>query len=387
MLTPEQVDEVCEKLGFTHFPRAIGNPKQQFVYATETIYSEFLSWWGHKSCFISTGGYDNIVFDNGKNVPQSIIYGLTFFDFDHDTKPENAFADVQRLSQYLQEINVAHWVQYSGSKGYHLFIVHKPTRFRFNHRDGSSEALKTLVNQTQRHLKQSLGLNTLDEQTTGDPKRLCRFPFSPHIDRFGKQTGRYTTPLEIDFLSKTTHFDVLKYSSGTPSFSIPSITGDRLTLRELIERLNVKLHQPKTELRPVINTEFGFTDASSETAVFISSLEERCMGVVNELKRRNPSHSSRVYSALYGKTIGMPMEIFEQVWVELGTRMGYVDLHNTEHRHYQMKTLFDDPRYSAFPNCYTLKAKGCCVGDVCPRYKDMGEVKPQKIIKRRWSKK
>jgi DNA primase large subunit len=147
------------------------------------------------------------------------------------------------------------------------------------------------------------------------------------------------------------------------------------------------LHKPETEIKPVINADFGFTDSTSETAVFTAALEHRCMGVVNELKRRNPSHSSRVYSALFAKTVGMPMDVFEQVWMELGTRMGYVDLHNTEHRQYQMKTLFDDPRFVSFPNCSTLKAKGCCVGEVCPRFIDMGEAPPKRIIKRRWNKK
>ena len=386
MLNPQEVDDLTETLGFNHWPRAIGNPRQHFVYATEQVYSSFKDWFGESSCFISTTGYDNLVFDNGKQIPRSIIYGLTFFDFDNETKPENAFADAQRLSQYLTELNVAHWVQYSGSKGYHCFIVHKPTRFRFNHTDGSAEALKTLVNQTQTHLKKTLGLNTLDEQTTGDPKRLCRFPFTPHINRHGEKSGRHSMPvssLELDTLS---HADI-ENKSYRPKYHLPDISGDRLTLVELIELLDVKLHKPETEIKPVINTDFGFTDSTSETAAFTASLEHRCMGVVNELKRRNPSHSSRVYSALYAKTIGMPQDIFEQVWVELGTRMGYVDLHNTQHRQYQMKTLFDDDRFVAFPNCSTLKAKGCCVGDVCPRFIEMGDAPPKRIIKRRWNKK
>ena len=386
MLTPALVDELTEALGFNHWPRAVGNPRQQFIYASEQAYTAFHEWWGESSCFISTAGYENLVFDNGKQIPRSIIYGLTFFDFDHDTKPENAFADAQRLSQYLTELNVAHWVQYSGAKGYHLFIVHRPTRFRFDHRDGSAEALKTLVNQTQTHLKKTLGLNTLDEQTTGDPKRLCRFPFTPHINRHGERSGRHAMPVDTETLATASHNDI-EGLSYRPRYAVPHVKGDRLTLPELIALLEVKLHKPETEIRPVIHTDFGFTDMASATAAFTASLDDRCMGVVNELKRRNPSHSSRVYSALFAKTIGMSMEAFEEVWVELGTRMGYVDLHNTEHRHYQMRTLFDDPRFVSFPNCSTLKAKGCCVGEVCPRYIDMGEVKPQRIIKRRWRKK
>ncbi len=386
MLSPRQVDDLCEALGFSHWPRSVGNPRQTYLYTTEDATLAFREWWGESSCFISTQGYENIVFDNGKKVPRSIDYGLTFFDFDHPTKPENAFADAQRLSEYLTGLNVAHWVQYSGSKGYHLFIVHEPTRFRFTHHDGSSEALRQLVNQTQNHLKTSLGLNTLDGQTTGDPKRLCRFPFTPHIDRFGKASGRHAMPVTLEMLQRSDHSDI-EAASYRPSYALPAIEGNRLSLRDLVTVIGVNLHRPETQLRPVIDASFGFTDPDSETAVFTASLEDRCPGVVNELKRRNPSHPSRVYSALYAKTTAMTMEAFEQVWLELGTRMGYVDLHNTEHRLYQMKTLFDDPRYAAFPNCSTLKAKGCCIGATCPRYRDEGDLVPQRIIKRRWRKK
>mgnify|MGYP003649752249 FL=1 len=94
MLTPKQVDDLTEHLGFSHWPRAVGNPRQQFIYASEQAFKAFKEWWGESSCFISTAGYDNLVFDNGKQIPRSILYGLTFFDFDHETKPENSFADV-----------------------------------------------------------------------------------------------------------------------------------------------------------------------------------------------------------------------------------------------------------------------------------------------------
>ena len=385
MLTPDRVDSLCEHLGFAHWPRAVGNPRQQFVYATEQAYKLFNDWEGHSSCFISTGGYDNLEFEHGKQIPKTIMYGLTFFDFDHPTKPENAFADAQRLSQYLTDLNVAHWVQYSGSKGYHLFVIHTPTRFKFSHKDGSSEALKTIVNQTQTHLKHTLGLNTLDEQTTGDPKRLCRMPYTRHVDRHGKVTGRYALPIPTSKLLDISHDEIVA-RSYIPKYKLPKIEGDKLTLKDFIGLVDVKLHKPETELKPVIDVEFGF-DSATETAVFISSLEERCMGVTNELKRRNPPHKARFHAAMFAKTVHMTQEQLEAVWVEMGTKMGYVDLHNSEHRQYQMATIFSDPRYSSFANCSTLKKDGCCVGEVCPKYIDYGEAVPKRIIKRRWNKK
>jgi len=383
----DNIDEMANHFGFKHYPRAIGNPRQNFVFATEDIYRSYSKWNGNKSCFISTGGYDNLQYEVGnKQSPKTIVYELTFFDFDHSSKPENAFADAQRLSSFLREMNVAHWVQYSGSKGYHLFIVHEATRFKFDFKDGSGEALKQIVHQTQDHLRKTIGLNTLDEQTTGDPKRLCRFPFSKHIDRHGNSSGRHAMPVDVELLDTLSHEDIEKMSYR-PKYELPKINGRKLKLIDFVKELGVKLHSPESLLRPVVNVDFNIAQTDAEASRFLASLDRRCMGVVNELKRRNPPHKPRVYSALFAKILGMGLHDFEKIWMQLGTEIGYVDLHNTEHRLYQMSTIFDDPKYYIFPNCTTLKANGCCVGDICPRFKDMGGMDYQpRQIKRKWSK-
>ena len=385
LLSPSEVDEICSDSGFSYWPRAIGNPRQSFIHAPEEAYTAFRKWDGTHSCFISTAGYDDLAFEHGgKQTPRSIIYETTFFDFDHETKPENAFADAQRLSQYLSELDIAHWVQYSGSKGYHLFMLHKPTKFRFDYRDGSSDALKNLVNQVQTHLKQTLGLNTLDEQTTGDPKRLCRFPFTKHISRDGVCSGRHAVPVTGD-LSTISH-DTVVESSYRPRYAKIPIPGNRLLLKETISLLDIKLHKPETQLRPVIEGVLE-VESGAEASRFLASLEIKCPGVVNELKKRNPPHKARVHSAMFAKTIGMSLPVFDSVWVEMGNAVGYVDLHNHDHRRYQMSTIFDNPRYRAVANCHTLKADGCCIGDVCPKYKHAFETPTGRLIKRKWKKK
>lgn len=114
------------------------------------------------------------------------------------------------------------------------------------------------------------------------------------------------------------------------------------------------------------------------------------MGVVNELKRRNPNHKSRVHSAMFAKSIGIDQAHFERIWVELGKKVGYVDLHNVEYRAYQMSTIFDNPNMVAPASCSTLKRDGCCVGDICPKFKDsaefFGEQESKRTIKRKWRK-
>lgn len=387
LLTPQSVDEICNHFGFRHYPRSIGNPRQQFIYTSEEAFVNFNTWNGSSSCFISTNGYDSLFYDGGgKQIPQTIIHETTFFDFDHESKPENAFADAQRLSTFLREMDIAHWVQYSGSKGYHLFIIHEPTRFKFSHRDGSSEALKQILSQTQNHLKQTLGLNTLDAQTTGDPKRLCRFPYSKHANRLNVISNRHAIPVELEWLDTMNHDDIEKMAYR-PKYILPKIEGRRLTLRDFIQELGVNLHSPETELRPIVNVEFDNMNAGDRKARYIASLNLRCMGVVNELKRRNPPHKARVHAALFAKYLGMSQSEFEHIWVEMGTDIGYVDLENAEYRAYQMASIFDNPMYHSFPTCTKLKADGCCVGDVCPRYKDLNHIgyEPRKI-QRRWTK-
>lgn len=381
-------DKLLNHLGFIHFPRSVGNPRQQFVFTSEDALRNLKKWEGDSSCFISTQGYDNLVFDaGGKQLPASIIYGLTFFDFDHDTKPENAYADAHRLSQFLTDNDIAHWVAYSGSKGYHLHIIHRPVRFKFSHRNGSAEALRQLVWQVQNHLKISLGLNTLDAQTMGDPKRLCRVPFTAHVNRHGELSGKYCFPISAAKLAETSH-DQLESEAYRPQYHLPEVPGRRLTLSELIGVLGVSLEAPETQIRPVIGGEFGFQDTGSATARFVSALDVKCMGVVNELKRVNPAHKARVHAALFAKFLGMDAEQFESVWLEMGGQVGYVDLANTEYRKFQMASIFNNEKMRSFPNCSTLKRDGCCVGDVCPKFKTAEQLmKTQPQIRRKWRKK
>lgn len=340
-----------------------------------------------KTCFAGSNSYSAFAFEpGGKIAPTTIVYANTFLDFDHDTKPENSFADAAQCSAFLRENNIAHWVQYSGAKGYHVHIIHEAVRFRFKHDDGSSNALKAMVYGLQNHLKQTLGLPTMDEASMGDPKKLCRIPFTPHVNRNGKKNGRSAYLLPNDVRLQTMTHDEIVAGSINPDFILYRITGDRLTLPEMVKRLGIILSKPDEQIQPIIGSHIG-VDPEGNAKRFIAALDLRCPGVTNELKRLNPKHKARVYAALFGKVIsGMTLDEFEKVWVELGSAVGYVDMHNTEHRLYQMGTLFNNPHMAHFPNCTTLKANGCCIGETCPKYKtSFGAPIVHRRIRRKWA--
>ena len=366
-------------------PRVVGCPMQKLCSTEEQMYQILKNWMLEgRTCFAGSNAYSGFAFEQGNKIaPTSIIYGNTFLDFDHETKPENSYADAATCSQFLRENDIAHWVSFSGSKGYHIHIVHEPMKFKFRHDDGSANALKALVFGLQNYLKQSLGLLTMDEASMGDPKKLCRIPFTPHVNRNGVKNGRWCYLIPNDErLQRMTHDEIVD-NSIEPEFALYRVKGERLTLPVLIQRLGILLAAPEEQIQPIISGSIE-VDALGDAKRFIAALDLRCMGVTNELKRLNPKHKARVYSALFAKVMSnMSITEFDNVWRELGSAVGYVDLHNHEHRMYQMTTLFENPRFAHFPNCTTLKANGCCIGDACPKFKDaFGDKAPVRKIKR-----
>ena len=380
----QQFEDLCERLGFTHYPRAVGNPRQHFIFTPEDAYASFTEWNGSNSCFISTQGYDGLGYDGGgKQLPTQIHYRLTFFDFDHDTKPENAYADAVKLSQYLEENDITHWVQYSGSKGYHLFIMHRPTLFKYKHTDGSADALRKIVNTTQTHLKVLLGLNTLDVQTTGDPKRLCRFPFTKHVNRHGEVSGRHSMPVTKEMLYGG-HDNIVKHSYRPKNIGKYIIGEKLLNLKELITYIDVRINKEDVELRPINSSQIN-VNVETSLGQFLASLEVRCPGVVNELRTMNPYHKARVHTAMFAKSLGMNLETFDALWIELANERGYVDVENHDYRRHQLGSIFHNDRYHTNANCSTLKRDRCCIGESCPKY--IKAFPKKKKIKRKWSKK
>ena len=378
----------------TTTPRVVGCPMQRLCMTDEQMF-QFISNWivEGRTCFAGSNAYSTFAFEpGGKIAPTSIVYANTFLDFDHETKPENSFADAAQCSAFLRENNIAHWVSFSGSKGYHIHIVHEAKKFRFEHNDGSAAALKAMVYGIQNHLKRTLGLPTMDEASMGDPKKLCRIPFTPHVNRNGKKNGRwcYLLPND-DRLQQMTHEDIVA-GSYEPDFKLYRIQGDRLTLPEMVKRLGVILSKPEEQIQPIIRSSIE-VDPEGDAKRFLAALDLRCPGVTNELKRLNPKHKARVYAALFAKIMsGMTANQFDAVWVEMGNAVGYVDLHNHEHRQYQMSTLFDNPRMAHFPNCTTLKANGCCIGEACPKFSEdlvtgSKPKDPARRIRRKWKPK
>ena len=373
----------------TTSPRVVGCPMQKLCMTDEQMFQMISNWMVEgRTCFAGSNAYSNFAFEpGGKISPTTIVYANTFLDFDHETKPENSFADAAQCSAFLRENDIAHWVSFSGSKGYHIHIIHEAKRFKFNHQDGSAAALKAMCYGLQNHLKLTLGLPTMDEASMGDPKKLCRIPYTPHVNRSGKKNGRTCYLLPNDEQLQSMNHDDIVEGSYNPEFKLYRIVGDRLSLPETVERLGIILSKPEEQIQPIIGSSIG-VDPRGNAQRFLSSLDLRCPGVTNELKRLNPKHKARVYSALFAKVMsGMSAEQFESVWVEMGNSVGYVDLHNTEHRQYQMSTLFGDPRMAHFPNCTTLKANGCCIGEACPKYKQVFDAPPPtRRIRRKWRK-
>jgi hypothetical protein len=113
-----------------------------------------------------------------------------FFDFDSLENLDRAWQDTLKLSSTLiQFYGVRPLIVFSGNKGYHVYAFMKePVQFEPAH----IETAKHVYAEMQKLLLKGLNLETLDQGTIGDIKRLARIPFSVN-----EKSGKMCTPVNL----------------------------------------------------------------------------------------------------------------------------------------------------------------------------------------------
>jgi len=325
----------------------LGNPR---TIITNNLPLPLLRQWnGHNPIFISHNTYPSYSIIDSKVQPSSITLRRIFFDFDHLTKPENAFADAKRLSSYLAEYNISHIVHYSGSKGFHVFIQLKPVTYKLTIK--SETALKNKVAKLQLYFRDVLHLKTLDYHIVGDVKRLVRVPYLYH--QASKRIPFPTNVLQYNDISS------ILEQSVKPKFSSYA-SGQRFSLPELYHHLNINSYQVKQKSIPL-----QYTTTSKDETVKNYTLQlmasKPC--ILNALTSNNPSHYARVQACLFAKENGISMQSFLNIWDELAKTYHYVDYYNTQYRLSQIRNIYENPRYVHEASCGTINNRTyLCLG-------------------------
>jgi len=91
------------------------------------------------------------------------------FDFDSDDL-RKAWDDAKRLYNYFVRENYGAYLTFSGRKGFHVLVITDPKVYT-----------RKQLRVCQRHFKNLLSLNTVDEQIFGDVRRLMRIPGTYNI--------------------------------------------------------------------------------------------------------------------------------------------------------------------------------------------------------------
>lgn len=378
----EQFCKALEVMNLNECPRLIGNPRQEPAYGTEDVYARAVQWAKRgQTCFTSHNSYPIFHTEKGKIIPDKMTVSTIFFDFDNAEKPENAQLDAINLVEYLRAKGIAYSATFSGSKGFHVYIKLKPLTLNWSWNDESADSLKRLVGALMNYLKSNLQLRTLDQTVIGDPRKLCRLPFTPHVSRTGVVNGRYCVPVTWEQLRYSSFPDIVEYSTNPDPENYGDDIEPTMNLFEVFDHMKVDLKKWDSQIQ-YQNAQPSLID---DDIAFVALLRGKCPGLVNEMNTVNPAHKARVHTALFAKSIGMTLMEFEGVWQQMGKSVGYVDLHNTDYRINQLESLFQDARYVKPGTCGTLKRDGLCIGETCPKWRDDYEI-TKRTVKRRRSK-
>jgi hypothetical protein len=304
-------------------------------------------------------------------LPTQILYETLFFDFDDKDKPENAQLDTIKLVEFFEKIHLPYIIQFSGSKGFHVFLYFIPTMFDFQKENKSEHNLLVLIRGIFRWFKRTLSLRTLDN-TVGEPKKLCRLPYTFHVNRTGVVSDKQCVPLRKYHLEWDIN-RIIEYSKQ-PQFFIPEMKAVVFDIASFMKYLDITLDD-SLEIDGDIETkaeEFSHNHISNvELKLYLDQMAKHKPCIVSNLQTLNPDHSTRVAFALYMKRMGISKDKFREMYATLAKENRYIDFYSgEERREYQINSIFDNVDYNHEPSCTTIKRNysHLCLRDKCPKY-------------------
>lgn len=362
---------LINQYSFDKYPRSFGNPKQYNVFDWNSLYKNIILNNGKKTCFISHNRWGTLKNINGKELPVQVWYDTLFFDFDDSRKPENSQLDTIKLIDFLEQFSLPHIVQFSGSKGFHVFLYFKPKLFEYRKEDDTERNMNIFIRSIFRWFKTKLSLKTLDD-TVGEPKKLCRLPYTYHVNRKGEVHEEQCVPLS----NKQIHdwdIDTIRKYSRNPDFVVPSVNSINYDVISFVDKFDVKLNE--NDGIELDNSQFNLKShghiKNKELKIYMDLVSKYKPCIVSNLQTMNPDHFTRVAFALYMKRMGISKHKFTELYEALANENKYIDFYvGTEIREYQINHIFDNPDYRYEPSCDTIKQNHphLCLREKCHRY-------------------
>lgn len=387
-------EQLCE-YGFVQYPRAFGNPRQEYIFSfDELMVKTLLAIEKKESCFISHNGYPKfavkkVPMKNGtiksSRIPITISLENILWDFDDPEKPENSLGDARNCTIFADELELDWSVQYSGSKGFH-FVIHLPPKiYKFIFRkdkddpESSADSLKLMIQVFQEFFHHHCGLRTTDPKLVSDAKRIIRIPFTPHVNRLGDKNGRYCVPLTRDQIQNWNIQQIIEYSKNPRMEVVKSSGGQRKSLEELITFLGCKPNPIKSTFVPSDKMIKTVIDDGLVEEIIQMIIRRKKICVADQLRSRNPKHDSRLFLVLFCMKYYDVTDTFQMndIFEKFATEFNYDDFYDYDTRITQIDsivgTICGEMKYRMNPkphSCDGLKRAGLCYKNtaLCPYY-------------------
>ncbi len=335
-------------------PRMMGNPRQHPVSSPR----QFLVWFkknnnGERPVYTSHNSYVDF---NDFEKPTEVKLSNMFFDFDFDSENgktfKNVVHDVRVVSELLYDENIRHVIQFSGNKGYHIFMHMDGTKYEID----SKLSLKYKAIYS--YLKNELNLETLDIKCA-EPKRLSRMPFTIH-----NKTKSWALPIPRGEKIPKSRDKLI--DKGLDYFDYDDYDFMRCERKPSIDNLLASWDidvSPDTDIDEKYYTTTRYEIPEDSFLKLAEEYFRPC--VANAIFKRNPSHFARLSACIKVSkfySLDKAIEFFDK----LSEEAGWVDRANKKIRDYNIRHIYN--RNYKLPKCNRLKMEGLCVGDECKFY-------------------
>lgn len=343
-------------LDFLSVPRSFGSPRQWIdpqgnpvVHSRSQLIDLINTNNGVSDVFVSHNRF--LSFLNRK--PFQIGVNKLFFDFDSKLQfPSDALEEVRKVIDYLDEMNLPFLVDFSGRKGFHIFVPLQEKIFT------AGSYLSDMTRSCMLHIKRGFNLGTVDS-TVATPTKLCRVLYSIH-----PKTGLHCSPLNPEWVRDWDIEQIMDYAKSPNGWRCDLIDGKRyLTLDEFIEYTGINVEEEVAHGREEFAMESEILTFSDPQDEFLAQLLHYPCLINGILGVENAVHYARVMAVIQLKRLGYsPSYIFK-----FFTQRKYRDVDFESTCRYQINSVYNSS-YS-FPTCKTIQSNGLCIGKSCKYFR------------------
>ena len=343
-------------LDFLATPRAFGSPKQVWDNKNNPVVhsrSQLINLItrnndGIHDVFVSHNRL--LSFVNHK--PFQIGVNKIFCDFDSKLKlPSDALDEVRKVIDYLDEMNLPYLVNFSGAKGFHIYVPLKEKVYT------TGTYLSDVTRSVMLYLKRNFNLKTIDP-SVATPTKLCRIPYSIH-----PRTGLHCSPLNPEWVRTWNIEQIVEYAKSPNGWHEDLLKRKHyLNLGEFIDQCGIEIEEEtKIAREQFIVTPENLTFDNPEDEFLAKVLHLPCL-INSILGVENAVHDARFAACIHLKNLG-----YSPAWIfKFFKQRKYRDVDIESESRYQINYIFG--KGFSMPSCKWFQDRGLCVGKNCKYY-------------------